>query len=182
MSDITPVDIEQLHAAIVTAMQTRWPDLHVDCYDRHKGTIPTPAFQFALEDVEPMGTQGTRQLECTLMFKGGVILSGRDPAAKLSARVRALNIAHWLQFETFGGQPISYPRIISVESDDFGDFGGATSGEYEAFVVRWAVQCLIGQSNWDGSGVPPSSAWLGWAPDIGEDHVDDYEQIYEEQP
>lgn len=43
--------------------------------------------------------------------------------------------------------------------------------------VRWTQLLRLGEREWDGTAVAPTEVWLGFAPDIGVLHKEEYEQV-----
>lgn len=168
-------NIDALHAAIKTALSAHFDDIAVAFYPRPGERIITPGILLELEDIqsdEPDDT-GTEQLPVTLNFNAYVVLdykAGKKQAVKtLAGAVMAfVRGKRW-------GQPVGAAAVTGASPDVI----QGKEDDYEVMRVEFTHQALLGEDIWDDDGVVPWKVYLGFAPFIGTENVDDYQLIYE---
>jgi len=168
------VNLDTLHTAIKTAMETQFPDAFVEFYGRPGDKITTPGILLELEDIvvqDPDDT-GTEQLPVTLNFNAFVVLdykAGKKQAVKaLAATVMAF--LHGKQWS----EPVSPASVVSASPDVI----AGKEEAYEVMRVEFVHEAILG-AGIDDTGVTPWKVYLGISPLIGPEHVDDYQLIYE---
>lgn len=164
------INLTALHEAIKTGLSTALTGVNVDYYDRPGEKLVVPAVRFELEQItaaNPSDT-GTEQLEVELTFSAECVCTYKQ-GGKLAVRLLSAQVAKLVDGNRWG-LPVSAGQFASAAPESF-------SEEYETWRVQWAHTALLGASIWDGNGILPTEIWLGFAPEIGPDHVADYVQV-----
>ena len=173
MSDTPQLNLTTLHASIKSELTTAFPDVrYVDTYPRPGERINTPALLFELENIDVMqtGDVGTSQLPVTLVFNLYCVVSYKG-TGKLSVRLLAASVLGWLKGKRFG-QSIG-PAIPSGADPDV--LSGDPANEYEVFRISWRHEpCYLGASVWDSTGTVPTEVNVGFDPNTGTPHVNEY--------
>lgn len=170
------VTIESLHEGIKQALSEAFTELKtVDDYPTEKGRIATPAAFLDLAALEPDaegGEDGTERLVMTLRWELYLVLGLPVPEVKRAVRTLAANVALWVQGNRFG-LPVRPAQFIRAEPNDF----SPGLERYLPWVVEFEQTVLLGSSVWDADGVVPTELYLGYEPNTGPDHIDDYERV-----
>ncbi len=179
----TEVTLDQLHDAIVAAIQAQFPDLQtVEFYsDQRTDAMPKPAclLELAEMDAAPDIDPGTEQLAMQCRFEARLVIGFRTVKAKLEIRKLAGAFAAWLRKENQRwGLPVGPAEVIGCYQDDF----VPDLDQYEVWRVEWVQVIHLGESVWKDDGTEvPTTVYLGQYPEIGLAHVDDYVQVYPEE-
>jgi hypothetical protein len=174
----TPVDIAELHQGIKAGLTAAFPGVAVDYYPRPGAKIQVPALLIDLDEFEADDSDdiGTEQIACTLRFnvyavrayKSGNKLALRTMTA---ATIAAIHRNRW-------GQPVGPANVVGAFPDQI----GGNASEYEVARIEFTHEALLGASVWVEDGEVPTEVWLGYAPRIGPEYVDDYELVTELPP
>lgn len=174
-----PVTIEGLHEAIKQALAQAFPVLvKVDDYPTECGHIKVPAAFLDLVSIEPNednGEDGTGQLVASLRWEISLVLGLTTQKNKRAARALAANVALWVQGNRFGLH-IPPAQFLRAAPDEF----SPQLSRHTPWVVEFGQEIHLGESAWDGTGVIPSAVYVGFEPDTGLDHVDDYLEVVSE--
>ena len=169
------IDLDLLHDAIKASFAASFPDCYVDFYPRPGEKITTPAILIEIEDIvadDPDDT-GTEQLAVMLMCNAYVVLSYKAGNKKALKKFAASVMAY-----TRGrrwGQPVGRANVAGANPDAI----AGQPDDYECMRVEFSHEALLGADVFAGSGIIPTEVYLGFVPDVGPDHVDDYELITE---
>ncbi|MDM5178513.1 hypothetical protein PO883_15045 [Massilia sp. DJPM01] len=172
----TEVDLAGLHATITAAIAERFPSLAtVEFYREDREELPVPACILDLCEFEgePSVDPGTGQLAVMARFEAELIIGFRTPEAKMSLRLLAGAFAAFLHKKRWPGGLTSEAEQIHAYKDDF----KPALDQYEVWCVEWRQIIHLGESVWSGEGVTPTTIMLGFAPEVGFGHEDDYIQI-----
>ena len=169
----TPVDIEALHQGMKEALAAQFPDAFVDFYPRPGEKVTSPAILIDLDDMPANDPDdiGTEQLAVTLNFNLYCVLSYKS-GNKLGIRTLAAAVMTFARGQRWG-VPVGDARIAGAFPDQF----SADNKEYEVMRVEMSHEALLGIDVWIDSGTSPNEIYIGVTPDIGPDHLDDYENI-----
>lgn len=131
--------------------------------------IKAPAVLIEMDDLVPSEDPGTGELAMVARFVAYAVLE-RTPKADLQAASLALAVALKVTQGGRFGQPVGPAKVIRVARDEFKpELVG-----YAVWAAEWTHEILVGESVWDGVGVPVTQIMVGWSPDIGIGHEDDY--------
>lgn len=180
----TEVTLEQLHDAIVDAIKLQFPDLQtVEFYsDQRTDAIPKPACLLELSEMDaaPDLDPGTEQIALDCRFEARFVIGFRTVKAKLEVRKLAGAFAAWLRKENHRwGLPVAPAQVIGCYQDDF----SPDLDQYECWRVEWRQVIHLGESVWNdepGAEVP-TTVYVGFEPDVGPAHIDDYVQLTPEE-
>ena len=192
--EITPlpeVDLDALLNGIITKIKGKFPALKtVDDYVRVQEALTVPAVAIEITGIESDGNGdcGTEQFAAILTFSAYCIVSYKAEAGQKGQRRSvslAGQIAALVKTETWGC-PVGLAKEINAVPDYFRKKTKVPE-EYYCFRVDWQHEALLGVSVWDEfdalsetQGVPAgpeARIFVGMAPNIGPDHVNDYEQV-----
>jgi len=158
----------------------------VDSYTRLKGRVHTPAFISEVTGIDPAsenrGSIGTSQFAADVSFSSYIILSYNHTGnAKLAVREMACRVLLHLQTNSFDLVGVTGAEIIQSEPDEFsvepGGSGGGQQQQYEVWRIDWRVGILLGENMWKEEDRDPiTEVNTGFAPDIGSEHLTDYER------
>lgn len=169
----TAVDLDQLHDAMKSAFTSAFTSCSVGLYDRPGDRIPTPAILLEIEDImaDDPDDIGTEQIAVTLNCNAYVVLDykagNKKAVKKLAAAVMAYTRGRrW-------GQPVGPANVGSAQPDRI----PGKEDDYEVMRVEFVHEALLGTDVFAGEGTLPTELYLGFAPDIGPDHVDDYQLV-----
>lgn len=197
MNANSEVNLDVLHNAIIEDIQKQFPDLKTVEFYRGEGnegddrrTLPVPACLLVLTEFEPSDDDDpmTGQLAVLANFEAELIIRFTTPNAKRSIRNLAASFAAWLRMRrwTDPNDPAKKlatgPAMVSGAYQD--DFSSVMPGQrekpldqYEIWKVEWRQLVILGESIWTDEGTTPTTVYLGAAPEIGPDHIDDYVQV-----
>lgn len=171
----TEVDLDDLHEAMKTAFTTAFASCHVGLYDRPGDKIQTPAILLEIEDIlsDDPDDIGTEQIAVTLNCNAYVVhdykAGNKKAVRKLAAAVMAYTRGRrW-------GQPVGAANVGSAQPDRI----PGKEDDYEVMRVEFAHEALLGTDVFAGNGVLPAELYLGFAPEIGPEHVEDYVLVTE---
>lgn len=194
MSDdrTTPISITGLHEAIKTTLRAAFPTNGtnavqlVDCYTRFdKKLTAVPAILFELTSIDPQSEGddiGTEQLYVTLSFSAHICVSYRETAAKIAVRELVSAVMWEIWDNRWGLKGIQGAENVSAQEEQFsvepGGTGNGAMQQYETWRIDWTQDGLIGMNAWNTSPETiPSAVFLGIAPLVGPEHIDDYMQV-----
>lgn len=164
-------------AAVVARLSQAFPAVPtVAEYPRLRQKIAAPAILVELADATPADDAGTGQLCTAARFEARIVFD-QVPAAGSNPPLQALSLAAAVAQEIFTasrfGQPVGPARDIRIEPDQFKpELAG-----YCVWLVEWTHDVRLGDSVWDGEGILPSEIYVGYSPEIGLPHEDDYVKI-----
>ena len=183
MSDLT---LRALHAAILADLTAAYHDrvATIALYDpfvmgadQDPQALATPALLLELEAIDPEPEDGTERQPLRLIWVAHCILSLRTASVQMELRVFAADLMNHLRFRRWGYPgAVSDPQAISAQP---GEFKPGLAG-FDSYLVRWEQVVQLGQDEWNTAGIVPATVYLGIAPEIGAEHVDDYQQIIPE--
>lgn len=172
----TVVTLDQVHAGIIGAIKTQFPDLNlVEAYRLDRKNLPTPACLIemtemdAAMDIDP----GTEQLAVTARFEARFIIGFRQGAEnpKLKVRKLAAAFAAFARLNRWGCR-IGPAGVIGAYQDDF----DPELDQYECWRVEWEQVIHLGNTIWTDDGTVPVPVY-SWLPDIGIPHEPDYQEF-----
>jgi len=169
------IDLDALHDAIIAAVASGMPTVaSVQSYPEDRVALDLPAVLIDLEDMEaaPDADPGTEQLAVVTRWRARLILGFRTANVLRQVRKGAAQLAALVHLNRWG-QPVEPARVTLVGPDPF----DPDLDQYEVWVVEWEQIVHLGASVWAGEGILPETVYLGFAPDVGSDNVDDYVQI-----
>ena len=175
----TQVTIEQLHAAIESAVRGKFPDFKTVEFYRVDETerIQTPACVMEMTECEPYPENsdgGTGKLSSLLRFEARIIMLVRDKVAAIEVRKAAVAFAVWLhQLGRFPGAITDAIQVIATEADEW----APAHGGFVAWRVEWVVPALLGEDAWANEGGVVPEAFYSFSPDIGEANVGSYKVL-----
>lgn len=156
----TPVNIEDLHAAMKTALAEKFKGVAVDYYSRPGETVKTPAIFIELDEADAAangGDIGTEQVDATLRFCAYVVLKFGD-GKKLEARRLALSVMAFIQGQRWG-QSVGAADVIGAYPDTFKAVNppaNESTQEYETMRVEFVHEALIGADVWEFAADAPT--------------------------
>ncbi|WP_430415830.1 hypothetical protein [Marinobacter adhaerens] len=175
----TQVGLDALLDAILAKILEQFPTFQtVEDYrdDRDRFSAPACLVELTQLDSGP-DDPGTGQLAVTARFEARLILSFRKLAAKKEIRKLTGAFSHFVHQNRWG-LPVGPAQFIGAAPDDITGFGGDDRlDQFEVWTVEWEQTVHLGSSEWTGDDTNITEVYVGYAPKIGPDHVDDYTQI-----
>ena len=177
----TNVDLDALHDAIVADIKAQFPDIvTVEFYrtEERKGTLaglPLPAIILDLSEFEPDMEidPGSEQLAVHARFEAEIIFGYRTPDVKRAIRKFAAAFSAWLRLRRWNGVRTGPAYVTSVHRSDF----NPDLDQFEVWCVEWSQPVHLGNTIWTNDGTVPTDVFVGYSPDIGLGHKQDYEQV-----
>lgn len=170
----TAVDLAALHAAMKSQLAAQFSAAVVDYYNRPGERIASPSILFELEEIaadDPDDT-GTEQIAVRLKWNAFVVLSYKAPN-KLALRTLAASVMAFIRGRRWG-QPVGAANVVGA----FPDLIDGQPEDYEVMRIEFEHEALLGTDVWPGGSLP-LEVYLGFAPEIGPDHEDDYIRVDE---
>lgn len=178
---IPTLSLDTLHDAMKAQIAAKFTGAFVDFYPRPGEAIKTPAILLEIEDMpaDDPDNVGTEQLAVTLNVNAYCVLSYKA-GNKKALRTMAANVLAYVRGRRWG-QPVQAAKAIGAFPDRVrGGNPAQPSGvqdDYEVMRVEFTHEVLLGADIWDNDGAVPTEVWLGYAPEIGPDHIDDYDLV-----
>ncbi len=168
--------IHELHQALLDRLSAALPGVQCVAYPRLDGRVILPAAALELTGMRRGDAQpGTGQTALDCDFTLTLIAAPEQPGAALALRALAARAMHALD-RSFRPLPGRAGHVRAVRSDE-GDFRPELDG-YIVWAVEFAIELYVGDAeDLTVPGLPPAEVWLGITPNIGPDHIDDYERI-----
>lgn len=173
LAEVTQAIADQIKNNIV-GLQT------CEAYPVVKKAIKLPAVLIEVEQIPAAFEAEGEQLQIEAQFAARVIVdrvNQTDTIQTHEMQVRDLSIEVMQQLIKGGRFGLNY----------VGNAEGITAAEdglkpeldgYNTWVVEWRMMIEIGASVWDDSGVVPTEIFLGFDPETGPAHINDYIQVY----
>lgn len=169
--------IEDLHNAILAEITSNISGIQTSgAYPKLQTTISVPALFVDLVSLEPGTDPGTDQLALIARFEARAIVNSADNGP-MKVRELAVEVARIINQKQFG-MKVSCAKIVGIGPDSFSPELDA----YDVWLVEWEHEFHVGDSIWDGSAIIPTEILLGYSPEIGVPHEEDYFEIATEPP
>lgn len=164
--------IDNLHNAILAGITSSIAGIGTyGSYPKVREVVITPAIFLDMVSMDMGNDPGTGQLAVLARFQARVIIKSSDNS-QMQVRNLAAEIARVVYNQSFG-QNVTPAKIVSIGSDGFSPELDA----YDIWLVEWEHEFHLGESVWDGDAVLPDKIFLGFSPEVGFSHENDYEQI-----
>lgn len=146
-----PINLDALHANIITALQAQYPACTVDDYPRPGDKIATPAIFIELDDIQADGPpdMGSEQTPVILRFNAYVI-NDYKTGKKRAVRTLAAAVMQFVRGKRWS-LPVGQGMPIAATPDQF---QGSTQ-EYEVMRVEWEHEAILGTDVWIDDGDTP---------------------------
>ena len=167
------VDFDSLLNAIQTGIKAQFPALGtVEFFREDRTSIQLPACLLNVEMMEFEDDQqnGTGQIPLCVKFTADLVVSFRDDHQKREVRRLAAALAAWLHKRRWPGIYADPCRVIGCYKFDF----APEMDQYEIQQVEFTQVCYFGNTYWTPGDPPPSNVKVGFTPDIGAAHINDY--------
>jgi len=169
--------IEDLHNAILTEITSNIAGIQTSgAYPKLQTAIAVPAVFVDLVSLDLGDDPATEQLALTGRFEARVIVNSADNGP-MKVRELAVEVGKIIHNKNFG-MKTRLSRLVSIGPDQFSPELDA----YDVWLVEWEQQFDVGLSVWDGTGIVPTEILLGYVPEVGIPHEDDYVEISTEPP
>lgn len=168
--------LTDLHKAIVAQLKKDFRKVPTcEAYPELVGKIVIPALFIELDDLAPTDDVGTEQLPVDARFITYVVYDRTVDDDRLQAASLAASVALAVKKAGRFGRKIGPARVVRIAQDTSKPelFG------FTVWAVEWLHELRLGESIWDGDGVVPVEVMLGYAPQIGTGHEDDYLPVTE---
>lgn len=168
--------IAELHQALIDRLAAALPGVQCIAYPRLDGRVALPVAALELTGMQRVdGQPGTGQTAIDCDFTLRLIAAPEQTGAELALRAMAANAMHALN-RSFRPLPGRAGHVRAARADE-GDFHPELEG-YIVWAVEFSVELYIGEADsLVVPGLPPLEVYLGIAPEIGPDHIADYERI-----
>lgn len=196
MNANTQIDLDVLHAAIVQDIKNQFPDLKTVEFYRGEGNdhddrklLPVPACLLNLSEFEPAEDEDpmTGQLAVVAHFEANLIIRFTEQNAKRSIRKLAAAFSAWIRSRRWTNPTNTQQKLPTGEAMFTGaypdDFSSISAGrekqldQYEIWKVEWRQTLHLGEFTWADEGDTPTAVFLGQTPKVGNDFIDEYEQV-----
>ncbi len=174
-------NLRQIHDAIIDDLTERYRDrvytiMSYDMWPDDDGQDPqpiiTPAIILELDAIDPGDDDGTDRQSLMLTWSAHCIISIRTQDMQIELREFAADVLSHVRHNRWGlGSAVSPPEDLVAIPDEF----IPENAGYESWIAQWRQQSYVGSDFW--AGVAPKEVYLGIAPRIGADYVDDYRRV-----
>ena len=176
----TLTTLDAVHTGIISAIAAKFTALKtVAAYPMDRKALTIPACLIELTEMTAINDEdpGTEQQAVYARFEARLIIGFRqdkDKNPKLEIRKLAAAVGAFVRAKRWGC-PIGPAELIGIYQDDF----DPELDQYEVWRVEWQQIIHLGESVWTGydEGDVPQRVYLGIAPEIGPEHIDDYVEI-----
>lgn len=150
-------------------------DPHADVRGQERRPLVTPALLLHLEAIEPGQEDGTDRVPLRLILALHCVLSTRTAQVGVQIHEFAADVLAYVRHQVWGypGE-VSQPEALAAQESEFvpGVMG------FESWLVRWEQPVFLGAGHWaPGDTAMPAEVWFSMAPEIGAEHLADYQQI-----
>ena len=175
---IPSTNLDTLQDAIKDALAAKFPGVTVDFYPRPGERIPTPAIYLEIEDIPSADPDAceTEQTEVIINFNAYCVLDYKT-GSKKALRTFAAGVLAYVRGKRWG-QAVQAAKSVGA----FPDRINGQDRDYECMRVEFYHEGLLGDDVWVSDDPLPTEVWLGYAPNIGPDHIDDYQLVTELPP
>jgi len=179
----TEINLDQLHQAILDKIAAQFPDLQtVEDYSQSRMRFTAPACFVELTQLDAGEMDpGTEQLQVAARFEAHLIIGFQQPDAKRSIRMLAGAFSVFLRHQRWG-LPVGPAQFVAASPDEIAGMGRNAEhlDQYEVWTIEWEQEIHLGQSIWKGDDTLITEIYVGFDPEIGPGHEDDYRQILPE--
>lgn len=170
------IHLTNYHESVISWLQNNFPvALSVTAYPEISTELKTPCvfFQvidFEKADVQPMSGEMSVILQCEAI----VVLGIDDRDHQIEIRNAAMALSLKIEGSRFG-LPIKGASFLSASADGMNpELDG-----YAAWSIRFQQQIDVGDNEYaDFDGATAHSVNVGYCPNVGSAHKDDYEQVF----
>lgn len=169
------ITLDALHQGIQDAVAGAFPAIRtVDDYpdDRRRVQVPAALVELVELAAAPDDDPGTGQLALAASFELRYIIGWRGANQGRAVRSQVAALAHFIHRQQWG-LPVEPAAVTACEPDEF----SPELDQYLVWRIDWTQLIIIGENEWIDNAAPPTEVWVGIAPDIGPEHVDDYGQV-----
>jgi hypothetical protein len=169
----TEMDLSQLHDTMTAAIRAHFPAFQtVEFYRAEGDALPLPACLLAMSEFEgaPEADPGTGQLAVMMRFKAELAIGLQTPDEQRAIRVLAAAFAAFLHEKRWPGRFCGPVQAIRAYPDQ----RQPSLAQARVWCVEWRQIAHLGAGAWHEEGSPPTSVYLGFAPDIGMGNEEKY--------
>ncbi|GAA03229.1 hypothetical protein [Photobacterium leiognathi] len=146
----------------------------VTSYPEVSAPIDTPCAFFAVDDWERSSSQKTdgrkaMDLSCSVLL----VYSMEDPDYHIKIRDAAMQLSVLIDESHLGLTGVYAAKFLSAAPNDFEPDLSA----YVVWEVRFTQTLLLDKTDISAPIFNPGQVWVGYAPDVGSAHKDDYDLI-----
>ncbi|EBW9943338.1 hypothetical protein DQS39_24585 [Salmonella enterica subsp. enterica serovar Give] len=179
-----PLCMASWHAAVLGALKELKWIRDADTYPERVTQLVTPAVFLA---VDGWDAKNNADGQMTVVLSAALwVLVDRagesenektEVAAKPDIFIRsaAADLTHWLDGQTFGLANVEPAIFISADTDET----DPRLDDYLVWQISFNQTVTFGVDPFASDNLPLQRVWLGVAPEIGRQHVDDYRLIFE---
>lgn len=169
------VNIDTLHAAILSDLSYQFPTCSVNFYPRPGERIVTPAILLEIEDiaVDDPDDIGTEQVPVVINLNAYAVLDYKA-GKKQAVKSLAASIITFLHGKRWG-TPVGAAKVVGASPDVI----QGKEDEYEVMRVEFSHTGLLGADIWTDEGTVPSEIYLGISPLIGPENIEYYRLVNE---
>lgn len=174
------ISIDTLHENILAAIAGKFPDIRtVEDYpdDRRRVRVPAALVELVELAGAPDDDPGTGQLALQASFELRYVIGFRGHNQGRAIRSQIATLAHFIHHNQWD-LPVEPAMVTACEPDEF----SPELDQYVVWRIDWTQLVVIGENEWMQPGTTPETVWVGIAPDIGPEHVDDYTRVAGEEP
>ncbi|UCZ87179.1 hypothetical protein LGQ10_13055 [Pseudomonas sp. L5B5] len=160
-----------LHDAIAATIKAAMPAVQaVEAFPEAPDGMPRPAIVFAITAMDPATDPGDGRSCVKATFEASMLVDASLPGAALQAVELAAQMADLLHCQHWNLDFVEGTTSVRAKPAD------ATSESWrkKAWTVQWQQQVFLGQEQWPWANQGPESLLLGFGPDTGPGHNDDY--------
>lgn len=169
------VDVSQAWDVVISEIAGKFPGFKVQAgEDADRDKLEIPAILIDLTELEPASESDatTGEWACLVHFVARVVIGYRTPQVRRTVARAAGALAafvHGNRLGTAWGGGV----VIAAGPDEF----SPRADQVDIWSIEWVHQADLGDRIEVEDGDVPSEVFVSWVPEIGEAHVDDYDEI-----
>lgn len=167
-------------------------------HDREIKDVPVPSVLVDFHEIipNPENDPGTGQMAVDFMMSAYCVVAASQPKAALDVRKYAMNVAAVIHNSKFYDAPsakengdllfkVSAAQILSiaprreVNDENYTYLAWGVDWQHSTYLAAQDIGALCDSLQMDADDV--DSIFLGYAPDTGRDHVDDYDKVFDKK-
>lgn len=176
-----PLFIASYHAAVLAALKKLKWVRDADIYPERVTQLTTPAVFFSVDGWDAQ-SNADGQMRVVLSASLWVLIdrAATSDIGKPDIYIRAVaaDLTQWIDGQTFGLERVDPAVFISADADET----DPAMDDYLVWQITFNQGVSFGEDPFATGNLPLQRVWMGIAPEIGKQHVDDYRLIYERKP
>lgn len=139
--------------------------------------LPLPCLVLEMVDFEPAPIQpNDERSKFTCRFEARIVNDPINAAAELTIRETALKVAHAVRNNNYGMKGVGFGVVVQ---SGFDALSHEFNDSYLCWVIEFTHDITVGEEGftWWTDNPVPLKFFVGFEPDTGPDHIEDYTEV-----